>query len=508
MVNDETAKADDVAAGTGDEVAEFENGELEFAVFGLRYDRNWCLRSVERIELTSANWSDRKRSVHVLASRQWLPDPLAKKLTEQHRRVRLYLPIGNFPHGPLLDFNVTVAGEPAFLLSRKEHARLQAGYVAYLAKLAGIPMNVGGLDLNPLLIAIFGFAASSWESLLGQEDNPTDGVLKVLIRQFLGKAQRVDGQHLSVTAEIVEKWHRAIQPTRTIVRREMRANVSSATENPLLALPDLSYASVDEVERLLSALSDFLVAVSQAAPTSPAAAKLLRTFAASGSHWDAIAECVIPLKGPFLIKTEERRSLSFAVNGGRVNDRGERPGWSWKTYSRQLIVFNDAQSNHVNIRVADVNVELRKETPVLDEWGDPVKRSPDLKRATPELLAFYDSDPGRPYRIWIDVPLKVSMPAAVSRVIIFGLAATALLAFMFFVFNWLGAGGHETMTGGDIAVILVPSAIAASLLLVRETSTLSTEINKRSSLATGVVLAGLWVATLFAYGLNGIDWGR
>lgn len=64
------------------------------------------------------------------------------------------------------------------------------------------------------------------------------------------------------------------------------------------------------------------------------------------------------------------------------------------------------------------------------------------------------------------------------------------------------------MTGADIAVILVPSAIAASLLIVREVSTLSTEINKGWTLATGGVLMVLWFSTLIAYGLSAINWGK
>lgn len=91
---------------------------------------------------------------------------------------------------------------------------------------------------------------------------------------------------------------------------------------------------------------------------------------------------------------------------------------------------------------------------------------------------------------------------------ILGLIASALMAFIIFVLHWFGVGsGKREMSGADVAVILVPSAIAASLLLVRESSTLSTELNKRSSIATASALVVLWVCTLIAYAVERIEWG-
>lgn len=478
-----------------------DKSDAETVATFLLKDPRWRVRAVERIDLTSASWCERRRSVHVKALESFLPP----EFVGGRKSARLYVPIGNFPKGPLLDFSVNVAGQQAFLLPRNEHALIHVEYVKLLAAEAGIVMDG---SLEPLLAGVFGFASNPWEVFLQSELNPSKSVINRLLCKYFKKNGLPGWGEGSIEIDVVEAWTSAVDPIRKLVRERTPGNVLSAAENPLLVLPHLESPALSDsqaVVDLLSNLNEFLTvvwteAVSPIAPdvAQKAAKGLLEFYAASGNHWSAIAECTVPLTEPFMIKTSERRGLG--LNSG---------GMTSKKVSKQLVTFKDAYSNHVSVRVLDTNVELvSPHAAVLDEKRNPIDLTPDYKRATPELLSFYDADPHRPARIWLNLPLQASLPTRVGRLVILTLTVTALVAFCFFVFNWLGVGGSRAMTGADIAVILVPSAIAASLLIVREVSTLSTEINKGWTLATGGVLLTLWLSTLSAYGLSAINWGK
>ncbi|WP_406185884.1 hypothetical protein [Streptomyces sp. NBC_01006] len=479
--------------GNANGFGQFNEEDAESVAIALLDDLDWRVRAVERIDLTSASWSDRKRSIHAKPLRSWLP-PSIKEGAAKEKRV--YLPIGNFPKGPLLDFSVTVADRQGYLLTRKEHADIHVHYMQLLAAEAGVPMDAAQLD--PLLSAIFSFATSPWQDFLVPESEaPSPDVLEILICNYLNKGTIPGWRKGPIDIEMVREWSAALSETRKLVTDRVPSNLSSVTENPLLILPYVEIVDVSNSGRVLNlfeTLNRFLVEVSKKAETVEAAKKLVQLYAVSGSHWNAIAECTVPLDEPFMIKTWERRGL--------LTERARRSA------KQQLVLFRDAQSNHVSVRVSDANVELvASKVTVLDEGRTPLGRSTDFKRATPDLLAFYDGNPGRPERILLDLPLKSSHSATVSRFVILVLTASALLAFCFFLFHWAGAGGKETMTGADIAVILIPAALAASLLLVRETSTLSTEVNKYWAMVVGVILLVLWISALIAYGVNGIDWG-
>ncbi|MFJ3728173.1 hypothetical protein ACIPYQ_37180 [Streptomyces sp. NPDC090045] len=460
-------------------------------------DQKWRMRAVERIDLTSANWCERRRSVHAKELESVL---LPSGLVSGRNSMRLYLPIGSFHKGPLLDFNVRVAEEPAFLLPRAKHSRIHVKYLRLLAADAAVEMDAG---IEPLLVAIFGFASNPWEVFLQSEVRPSQGVINSLLCKYLERYGLPGWNAGPINITAVESWRSSVEMTKGLVRDRAPENMLSAAENPILALPHMSVTVPDaaSVLALLADLNIFLAAVlgqvaSKDDTKRKAASRLLDFYASSGSHWSAIVDCTVSLSTPFMIKTSERRGLNLD-SSFPMKQRS----------SKQLVAFNDARSNHVSVRVIDMNVELASPT-VLDENSEPIDLTPDFKRATPELLSFYDANPDRPNRIWLHLPLKSSLPARVSRLVVLTLTATALIAFCFFVFNWLEIGGTQALTGADIAVILVPSAIAASLLIVREVSTLSTEINKGWTLATGGLLLLLWLATLIAYGLNGIDWGE
>ncbi|WP_327727127.1 hypothetical protein OG250_07400 [Streptomyces sp. NBC_00487] len=468
------------------------------------------MRAVEKVELTSASWANRSRSIQV--------EPLRKHIKEyvdiDDKRATLWLPVGNFPKGPLLDFDLEVAEGSAYLLRMADHSEIFAQYIADLARDAGIVIPA---DVKRFLEGVFRFTPASWQDL-HQEKRLSPQRRQELVLRYLNRNPIMGWSDQPLTVDVIHGWDELIEPIRRLVGWRMVPTIDNVAANPLLALPGASelnsgalrLSGRGAVELLLEALRDFLVlACGKAERGNGDARKLLIHYADYGDHWDAIARCTIPLDEPFLIKTSERRGLHLGEPGEVASSHSKPRSWYPKNSSSQLVVWGDAQSNHVNIRVTDTNVELRvKRIRALNERHDVINMLPLYYEATPEFIGFYDSGRRRYFRIWVDLPLKTSTSATVGRLVILGLIASALMAFIIFVLHWFGVGsGKREMSGADVAVILVPSAIAASLLLVRESSTLSTELNKRSSIATASALVVLWVCTLIAYAVERIEWG-
>lgn len=83
---------------------------------------DWRVRAVERIEMGSATSCMRRRSLLVAPLRDVIGG-----LLPRHGRIesaRLTLPVASFPKGPLVDFDVTAADQPAQLLPRAEVCNL------------------------------------------------------------------------------------------------------------------------------------------------------------------------------------------------------------------------------------------------------------------------------------------------------------------------------------------------------------------------------------------------
>ncbi|MGW1958036.1 hypothetical protein ACWCPI_35735 [Streptomyces sp. NPDC001920] len=481
-----------------------ETEKKEIAVALLYESREWRVRAVERIEVTSASWSDRRRSTQATELKDLVSNNASIK--PWHTHVTLYLPVGNFPKSPLLDFDVTVAGEPAFVLPREEQSKLHTWYISFLASQVGVAIDS---SITSLLTAIFAFPAGPWQnvhqSMHEEYEQYERATLELLVWQYLMSSSSWNFQ---VSQEMVQDWLSIIDPIHKWVSKSVPSSIDSASENPVLALPDIGQMFANELQ-VASLLGDLNSLLSWARNQQVAQTRrLLKAYAAYGRYWDMFVECTIPLDEPFMIKTAEKRGLHLGEPGKVANSHSKPSQLSLQKTSSQLVVFNDAMTNHLNVRVNDTNVELVPDkVRVLNERYEPVGEEPDFQQSSPELLSFYSADEGRKHRIWVDIPLRPSGHAAITRWVVVVLSASALLAFIFFVYHWFDMAEDSKMTGQDVAVILVPSAIAASLLLVRESSTLGAEINKEIYYVTSLILVGLWFFTLTMYAFNKIDWG-
>lgn len=82
------------------------------------------------------------------------------------------------------------------------------------------------------------------------------------------------------------------------------------------------------------------------------------------------------------------------------------------------------------------------------------------------------------------------------------------MALIVFGWNIDAVANCAKMNGVDAAVLLIPSTIAASVLIVVETSTLSTELDKRGRYVVAFILFALWVSAIILYFNGNISIGN
>ncbi len=222
------------------------------------------------------------------------------------------------------------------------------------------------------------------------------------------------------------------------------------------------------------ALADYLhlieaaaVATDAAGSDKPsAAAELLTVLADYGRNYDMIVVAKVPLDEPFLIKYSERRALAW---------RGNR--------TQQDLIISDALSNHVVLSVDDPNVRITRPRATAAS-GDSDAFGTFTHRRGGQTYAIYAHGEDREYRAGLQFHVA---PLLRLQFVIYVVAAVLVLLALAVV--------HEAPRRlQDLALIIGPSALAASVLLNREPSTLGSHLRRRST----IVLAGALLLLLAA----------
>ncbi|MGA5195674.1 hypothetical protein [Streptomyces exfoliatus] len=456
-----------------------ENWLDEIAFELLKNLPKWRLRAIERIELSSERWSIRTREIHVeslvKADLPYLQTLLRDFPRECDQRVRIFLPVTRMSKHPLLDFHVTVDDQEVFRLSRQEGARVQARYFKRLADDAGVAF--GSQDLPCILTAIFGSTAPS--------------VRKFNLDKYLQKEFGPEGLPCSKQA-----FKGVESEIRRVTGEWVLSETGSSAENPLLSLAQLVRVLRDEhkspmsdssMAALIHDLGYFLRKVS--AIESPQRDALLRTYAEYGWYWEAFAYCSVPLDRPFMIKVTAKREIHFSEPGGGGRDSRS------EVWTR--VAFLDANSNHVNIRVPDINVELKeKACEVRGPKNTELNFIPDRQDRTSDLYSIYSDKSERDDLLCVKTRLKLTFLIWLVYGIVFSASVLAIG-----VGVW-GAVAGRSFSPAVLALLLAPTTFVAALLLVRESSPLSAKLSKRPRVLLGVVLIVLWsgAVTLFACG--------
>lgn len=275
----------------------------------------------------------------------------------------------------------------------------------------------------------------------------------------------------AVPPAALKQWQAAGEVCREVLRPRLDIfRGYSAPENPALVLPELfadgTLSSDDEAISLLEEYVELVSGLDDMAQVSQlsAAAEFLDVLADYGNYYDLMVAMKVPLDEPFLIKFSERRGLPLGVRNNAT----------------QELVVADARTNHVTLKVSDPNVRI----------GSFSARKPASRqfaygafqtRKDPQSRALYAHDPDRDYRIQLSfrlAPLRRLQVVPYAVAALLGLLCVALLA----------ERPEDLQT---LAVVAGPAALAASVLLAREPSTLGSRLRLVSTICLVTTLTAL-----------------
>ncbi|MGW3986894.1 hypothetical protein [Streptomyces sp. NPDC004830] len=425
------------------------------------------------------------------------------------------LPIAELPKIPLLDLTITVAGNPVYRIAKDEGARIEAGHVIHLGQIAGLIPHDVPPHLVDFLTSLFYCPSHAyqvvWEKYhrfsMVNFDAWMEGAIHDAQREYLASEWR---QFPFDIARHYSEWQPLAQRIGTVARRYVVPDCLSGAENPLIALPHL-FREIREQgrgpERMIRShdiqllLGSLCVALEEADARAyrgdPAAAKFISAYFGYGYRWMAFAKCSIPIDKPFTITMKEKRAIYFSPNSRRRLSLLEY----WRKEAWQMVAFADAETNHVVVTISDTAVRLKHRPTAKDEAGDTIRDAVDEEANTFELYLRYDSSRGRKERIYIKCPLRLTRLH--SAMLWVTMAITA-----FGVYLLLSRGlppipetekkslVSRGLTVKDATLILVPVAFAASFLLIRDTSTLSSFIRR---IRQSILLFELFALLLTAF---------
>ncbi|MET9758050.1 hypothetical protein ABZ016_03185 [Streptomyces sp. NPDC006372] len=516
----------------------------------LANNQAWKLRAIERIELSKAMWSERSREIHVKSLQEvadvedsdgnhvsHLKEGL-RELRKSQNTALLTLPVTDLPKIPLLDLHIKIGNDPVYRIRMDDSARIQADYIGFLAQEAKI--STPGEDLCRFLTSLFYFPTNHYEQVWKRynevSSNPRTWFNWLRIKgsksatfKYLTERSKVDRKRSGApllpfdVSQVQEykEWRERCTYIGERVREFVVPHYLSGTENPLIALPHYaeflkreadahltpSFVSkiLTELETLLKSAKTGMEDEGKSSSQRAAARLLLWAYSGYGCRWTVFVKHEVPIETPFIIQVAEKRPVYFKPTQGRtfpiLNHLGNV---AWKEIS-----FADAETNHVSVRVSDTAVRLSNRCAVRSELcKEGPRNSADEEERTFELYLRHDSTSKRDERIWIKVPLCLTRLHSLMlwlTMAFTGLAIWLLAIRGFGEWEYLRASADNPnikthgLTAKDATVILIPVAFAASLLLAKESSTLSMRIRQRRQAILILELFVLLALTFFLY---------
>ncbi|RUQ86334.1 hypothetical protein [Labedella gwakjiensis] len=279
------------------------------------------------------------------------------------------------------------------------------------------------------------------------------------------------------------RWDATEGKCREILRRRLdKFQRYSAAESPQLVMPGLlidgDIADEQEATRSLAEYQSLLQRMdSLSDPDNPNVADdFLISLADYANYYDLIVALKVPLDEPFLVKITERRDIGRGIGIG--------PG-------TQELVVADARTNHVTFKVEDPNVRISSFS-AYSSSNDDFAYGLFQSRQDAQNRAFYAHNPDRDYRIVLRFRL-----ALLRRLQLVPYSVAALLGLLTLAL-WLDT--PETLEG--FALVVGPSALAASVLLAREPSTLGSRLRTASTTVVTLSLLALLGSATYLYGFG------
>lgn len=151
------------------------------------------------------------------------------------------------------------------------------------------------------------------------------------------------------------------------------------------------------------------------------------------------------------------------------------------------LVIADGSSNHVLVTVTDTNVQIA-DVQAINAGGETSVLLASARQSS-EYVSYYFSDPDRDYRTTLRLTLRLGFEVRTTQwlfILLTGLV-TALV--------WL----VRPLTIGDLAVLVVPTTFATSLLLTRERSSLATWLKSPTQYLLAAAVTVLWASVAYLY---------
>jgi hypothetical protein len=355
-------------------------------------------------------------------------------------------------------------------VTRASTAALEARYLELLATSSPVAANLEPRLPGRLLEAICVFSPDLFRSYLAEashEYKPGVDPMEVALVRYLRSGL---GGQFAIEIDEVREWReRRNHVGGALIRRlgEVRSVVSSS-EEVLLAIPgvDPLPTSVAEVSGLVDDYADAVLAADAANDDA-----FLSVLGEYGRRYELIVETEVPLLEPATISVGEDRPLNLRL--GR---------------SRQRFALGEARSAHFEARVSDPNVTVGR----FDSrrpGGKPARLGPlESARYTSESVSLYSSEPERPYYIEVALRLRPRWHLRLTSYLLILLnvaAATTALV--------LGTDGQLE---ARLAVLVVPTTLAATFALVREQSALSIRLLQNTRLLLSASILALWAVAI------------
>ena len=425
------------------------------------------LRAVDEVTLETEGLYRLRRSVHLAPLREVLEDP---GVVVAAGKGPVVLPLSLLPKSPLLEFDVTGPdGKPALLVSRRDTSNRQTELLLALAEIAGVPApdEITGL---PYGLNLFTPGKLDGPKLV-RDDQPT---------QLAYALELAHGRPFDPAAVLV--WQEAIAPAGVRLAEVLGAppSIESSSENPLLALlggPDVGLTD-QQVTEVLAAFVGW-----QDRLPAAGADQVLWWLATFGRRYYALIECRIDPDRPSLIKMTERRALP--LDSGPALGRFRKPSWRFRCTVE--LETKEARSYHLRVRTDDASVALYGVPTITSELGEPLGAN-DIDGAAvgSDGYAIYTSSEDRPGHVTVTMPLRLSGDVRRSLTLVYVLAAAAAAV----------ALSTAVIDKTAIGLITLPATFSATLLLVREQTTLSARMLKYYKWVLVGVIIVLWAASL------------
>jgi hypothetical protein len=428
--------------------------------------QQWRERIVQELEFGAGG------EVRVVSSYQVrFPAALVAAYTKpEHELARMVLPLGTRAKASLLNVGFSGAGgSPVQLLPRETIAVHQADFL--LALLAACP-NAGPIAAGlprPLLEAICRFTPHRYQEVrrdLNRRFGPRRDMeaLAKYLADGVGLAQQP-------APGTVRRWLRRLEPTSAALLGALgeRAQADSSAENVLLALPELRrhFVGEDEVEAVLEA---YCAAIESATDVNDK--PFLGALAEYGRRYEVLVEVDAPLQKSFSVQMSEDRPLNLR-RGGR---------------SPQLFASGDARSAHLEARAIDHSVAFSGAPTVTDLRGAPVAGLMDGLRATDETVSLYSSDEARPYYVEVAFRLRNAATARWTTLLLMALNVSAGVAVL--------VAPHDSLYIERLSLLLVPTTLAAALVLARDQTALAARLQRRPKMWLAFTIVALWAVML------------